>query len=172
MSKTIKSIQAAIQAVRALEIPRVSVSVMGASHEACIEIDYAEAGIEDPAQLEPIYKAIGEALAVGDLSVKDGICVGGIETIKIQWPAFLVKVDCDGITALYDPEIVALDNHGAGVAFLAYGVCIGHADADMIDAPVKIIWDVEEDALEDENRISSDWSKCAEWDAPESIRIV
>ena len=111
MNKKIKSVQAAIQAVRALPFAGVFVSVMGASHEACIEIDYADAGIEDPAQLEPIYKAIEGALAVGGLSAKEGICVDGIEAIEIQWPANLVKVDCHGITALYDPEIVALDNN-------------------------------------------------------------
>lgn len=55
MKMSIKSVMQVLQAIRDLPIPGVTLSTMGG--EACVAIDYAEAGVNDPADLEPIYKA-------------------------------------------------------------------------------------------------------------------
>lgn len=160
MSTAIKSVESAIKTIRNLPFPGVSISVQGADSIACIAISYKEAGITDPDQLEPIYKAIDDALQAHGCSRGDAGLVDGIEGIKINWPGVLEQVECNGLTAVYEAGLVEVGNRGDGVAMLAWAVIIGSADADDVGVCAQIIW--EEDGDGD----------ATDWDAPEAIKIV
>jgi hypothetical protein len=160
MSTAIKSVESAIKTIRNLPFPGVSISVQGADTIGCIAIDYEEAGITDPDQLERIYKAIDVALQAHGCSRGDASLVDGIEGIEIKWPGVLEQVECNGLTAVYEAGFVEVGNRGGGVAMLAWAVIIGSADADNVGVRAQIIWE------EDGNGDATDW------DAPEAIKIV
>ena len=160
MSTATKQVESAIKAIRNLPFPGVSISVQGADSIVCIAIDYTEAGIDDPDQLEPIYQAIDAALCAHGCTRGSGCVVDGIEGIEIELPAVLEKVECDGLTAVYEAGFVEVGNRGDGVAMLAWAVIIGSADADSIGVRAQITW--EEDGNGD----------AIDWDTPEAIKIV
>jgi hypothetical protein len=160
MSTATKQVESAIKAIRNLPFPGVSISVQGADSIVCIAIDYTEAGIDDPDQLEPIYQAIDAALCAHGCTRGSGCLVDGIEGIEIELPAIVEKVECDGLTAVYEAGFVEVGNRGAGVAMLAWAVIIGSADADNVGVQAQITWQ------EDGNGDAIDW------DTPEAIKIV
>ena len=170
MSTPIESALAAIKAIRAITLPGVTLCLMGG--RACVQVDYHEAEISDPDQLEPIYKCIEEALNPHGCSVREGTLDDGIEGIEINWPAGLEPTECDGYVALYQSRGVELGNYQRDVAFFAWGLCIGSSDVRDIGRRAKIRWAADQDALNNKNRAANDFSDCADWDSPEAIEIT
>lgn len=160
MSTADNQVVSAIKAIRNLTYPGVSISVQGADNIACIAIDYTEAGIDSPDQLDPIYQAIDAALSASGCSRGHAVLDDGIEGIDIELPAVLEKVECDGLTAVYEAGFAEVGNRGDGVAMLAWAVIIGSTDADDIGVWAQIVW--EEDGNGD----------AIDWDTPENIKIT
>jgi len=111
---------------------------------------------------------IGHLLTKHGCSMKQVMLVDGL-TIEIEWPATLVQVKNNDITALYDPDDVVIDNRGDGVAFFCRGIVVGDNDGADIGCDCKIIWEVNQEAMDNPNRATEDYSGCANWDNPESI---
>ena len=149
----------AIKAIRNLPFPGVSIGVQGGDNIACIIVDYAASEITDPKQLDPIYKAIDDALQAHGCSRGDAVLVDGIESIAINFIG-LEPVECDGLTAVYEVGFVEVGNRGDGVAMLAWAAIIGSTDAEDIGVRAQIIW------AEDGNGDAIDW------DTPDAIKIV
>ena len=159
MSTAIKSVEHAIKAIRNLPCPGVSISVQGAASIVCIAINYDDAGVTEPDELEPTYQAIDAALSATGCARSSGCVVDGIEAIEIKLPGVLEQVECNGLTAVYEAGFVEVGNRGDGVAMLAWALIIGSADADDVGVRAQIIWE------EDGNGDATDW------DAPEAIKI-
>ena len=157
MSTAIKSVEHAIKAIRNLSC--LGVTIMGVEGMVCIVINYDEAGVTDPGQLEPTYQAIDAALSATGCARSSGCVVDGIEAIEIKLPGVLEQVECNGLTAVYEAGFVEVGNRGDGVAMLAWALIIGSADADDVGGRAQIIWE------EDGNGDATDW------DAPEAIKI-